>query len=179
MFKLGNTGMILFSLGRYLASSTLLWAGHVARMTKNPASKRLMLPWVGKPRIAGGQEMTYGRSLERHLKHVGLAHADGSALAFTEWATLAQDRTGWRMRVTKPPFDIDQSHVRQPRCENRVSLEDKQRFFAQRAAETEQRHALSDAAALLQQQYFMNSFHHGDTRLVVSAWLYPTSDCKF
>ncbi len=70
------------------------------------------------------------------------------------------------MRVTKPPFDINQSHVQQPRCENRVSLEDKQRFFAQRAAETEQRHALFDAAALLQQQYFMNSFHHGDTRLV-------------
>jgi hypothetical protein len=86
--------MILFSLGRYLASSTLLWAGHVTRMTKNPAPKRLMLPWVGEPRIAGGQEMTYGRSLERHLKHVGLAHANGSALAFTEWATLAQDRAG-------------------------------------------------------------------------------------
>ena len=171
--------MALFSLEHYLASRTLLWAGHVARMTKNPASKRLMLPWVGKPRIAGGQEMTYGRSLERHLKHVGLAHADSSVLAFTEWDTLAQDRAGWRMRVTKPPFDIDQSHVRQPRCENRVSLEDKQRFFAQRAAETEQHHALFDAAALLQQQYFMNSFHHGDTRLVVSAWLYPTSDCKF
>ena len=39
-----------------------------ARMTKNPAPKRLMLPWVGEPRIGGGQEMTYGRSLERHLK---------------------------------------------------------------------------------------------------------------
>ena len=70
------------------------------------------------------------------------------------------------MHVTMPPFDIDQSHVRQPRCEKRASLEDKQRFYAQRAAEAEQRHALFDAAALLQQQYFMNSFHHGDTRLV-------------
>ena len=57
----------------------------------------------GEPRIAGGQEMTYGGSLERHLKHVGLEHADGPALAITEWATLAQDRAGWRMRVTKPP----------------------------------------------------------------------------
>ena len=90
--KLGNTKMVLFSLGHYLASRTLLWTGHVTRMTKNPAPQRLMLPWVGEPRIAGGQEMTYGRSLERHLKYVGLAHADGSALAFTEWATLAQDR---------------------------------------------------------------------------------------
>mmetsp|Transcript_61624 Transcript_61624/g.116039 ORF Transcript_61624/g.116039 Transcript_61624/m.116039 type:complete len:112 (-) Transcript_61624:343-678(-) len=105
-----------------------------------------MLPWAGEPRIAGGQEMTYGRSLERHLKHVGLQHADGSALAFTEWATLAQDRAGWRMRVTKPPFDIGQPHVRQPRCDTRVSPEDKRRFFAQRAAEAEQRRALFDAA---------------------------------
>ena len=38
--------------------------------------------------------MTYGRSLERHLKHFGQARTDGSALAFTEWATLAQDRAG-------------------------------------------------------------------------------------
>jgi len=105
-----------------------------------------LLSWVGEPRIAGGQEMTYGRSLERHLKHVGLAHADGSALAFTEWATLAQDRAGWRTLVTKPPFDIGQPHVRQPRCDTRVSPEDKRRFFAQRAAEAEQRRALFDAA---------------------------------
>jgi hypothetical protein len=26
--------------------------------------------------------MTYVRSLERHLKHVGLVHVDGSALVF-------------------------------------------------------------------------------------------------
>ena len=62
----------------------MLWAGHVARMTKNRAPKRLMFSWVGEPRIAGGQEMTYGRSLERHLKHVGLEHADSLALAITE-----------------------------------------------------------------------------------------------
>ena len=96
-----------------------------------------MLPWAGEPRIAGGQEIAYGRSLERHLKHVGLQHADGSALAFTEWATLAQDRTGWRTLVTNSPFDIGQPYVRQPRCDTRVSPEDKRRFFAQRAAEAE------------------------------------------
>ena len=96
--------MVLFSLGRCLASSTFLWAGHVTRMTKNPAPNRPVLPWVGEPRIAGGQEMTYGRSLERHLKHVGLAHTGGSELGFTEWATLAQDHAEWRMRVTNPPL---------------------------------------------------------------------------
>jgi hypothetical protein len=92
--------------------------------------------------------MTYGRSLERHLKNIGLEHADGLALAFTEWATLAQDRAGWRTLVTKHPFDIGQPHVRQPRCDTRVSPEDKRRFFAQRAAEAEQRRALFDAAVV-------------------------------
>jgi hypothetical protein len=32
--------------------------------------------------------MTYGRSLERHLKRFDLP------LTFTEWASLAQDRAG-------------------------------------------------------------------------------------
>jgi hypothetical protein len=136
------------SLAHYLASRTFPWAGHVTRMTKNRAPKRLMLPWVGKPRIAGGQEMTYARSLERHVKHVGLEHADGSALAFTEWATLVQDRVGWRTLVTKPPFDISQPHVRQLQCDTRVSPEYKRRFFAQRAAEAEQRRALFNAAVV-------------------------------
>ena len=51
-----------------------------------------MLPRVLGPRVAGGQEMTYGRSLERYLKHFGQVRADGSAPAFNEWFTLAQDR---------------------------------------------------------------------------------------
>jgi signal transduction histidine kinase len=51
-----------------------------------------------EPRIAGGQEMTYGRSLQRHLAHFNLP------TAFTEWAPLAQDRAGWRKLVTEPPL---------------------------------------------------------------------------
>ena len=50
----------VFSLEHYLASRTLLWAGHVARMHKNRLPKRLMLSWISEPRVAGGQEMTYG-----------------------------------------------------------------------------------------------------------------------
>ena len=105
-----------------------------------------MRSWVSEPRIAGGQEMTYGRSLERHLKHFGQARTDGSALAFTEWATLAQDRAGWRKLVTERPFDIGKPHVRPPRCDTRVSPADRRRFMAQRAAEVAQRRALFDAA---------------------------------
>ena len=31
-------------------------------MPKNHLPKRLMLYWIGEPRVAGGQEMTYGRN---------------------------------------------------------------------------------------------------------------------
>ena len=86
--------------------------------------KRLMLSWVHEPRIAGGQEMTYGRSLERHLK-----------FTFSEWATLAQDRAGWLKLVTKAPFNIGKPQLR-PRCGTRVTTEEKRRFLAWRAQET-------------------------------------------
>ena len=41
-------------------------------MPKSRLPKRLMLPWVRAPRVTGGQEMTYGKSLERYFKRLGL-----------------------------------------------------------------------------------------------------------
>ena len=73
-----------FSVGYYLVSRTLLWAGHVARMPKSRLPKRLMLSWVHEPRIAGGQEMTYGRTLERLLKYFGLVDGGGKAITFSK-----------------------------------------------------------------------------------------------
>jgi hypothetical protein len=125
----------VFSLEHYLASRTLLWAGHVARMHKNRLPKRLMLSWIPEPRVAGGQEMTYGRSLQRHLGHFNLP------TAFTEWAPLAQDRAGWHKLVTEPPFKLGKPFVRQPRGDTRVTPEDKQRLAEQRAAEIAKRRA--------------------------------------
>ena len=125
----------VFSLEHYLASRTLLWAGHVARMHKNRLPKRLMLSWIPEPRVAGGQEMTYGRSLQRHLAHFNLP------AAFTEWAPLAQDRAGWRKLVTEPPFKLGKPCVRQPRGDTRVTPEDKHRAAEQRAAEIAKRRA--------------------------------------
>ena len=123
---------------------TLLWAGHVARMPKSRLPKRLMLSWVHEPRIAGGQEMTYGRSLERHLKYFGLVDDGGKAITSSEWETLAQDRAGWLKLVTKAPFNIGKPQLR-PRCGTRVTTEEKRRFLARRAQETEQRRALFNA----------------------------------
>jgi len=114
-------------------------------MPKSWLPKRLMLSWVHEPRIEGGQEMAYGRSLERHLKHFGLVDDGGKAITFSEWATLAQDRAGWLKLVTKVPFDIGKPQLRPPRRDSRVTLVDKRRFLARRAQETEQRRALFNA----------------------------------
>ena len=114
-------------------------------MPKSRLPKRLMLSWVHEPRIAGGQEMTYGRSLERHLKYFGLVDDGGKAITFSEWATLAQDRAGWLKLVTKAPFSIGKPQLRPPRCDTRVTPEEKRRFLARRAQETEQRRALFNA----------------------------------
>ena len=48
----------VFEPEHHLASTTLRWAGHVARMSKSRLPKRLMLPWAQEPRVTGGQEMT-------------------------------------------------------------------------------------------------------------------------
>ena len=80
--------------------------------------KRLMLSWIREPRVAGGQEMTYGRSLQRHLNHFDLP------TVLTEWAHLAQDRAaGWRKLVTAPPFAIGKPFVRQPWGDTRLTPE--------------------------------------------------------
>ena len=64
------------------------WAGHVARMHKNRLPKRLMRFWIPEPRVAGGQETTYGRSLQRHLAHFNLP------TAFTDWAPWRRTAPG-------------------------------------------------------------------------------------
>ena len=112
-------------------------------MPKSRLPKRLMLPWVHEPRIEGGQEMTYGRSLERHLRYFGLVDDSGKAISFSEWATLAQDRAGWLKLVTKVPFGIGKPQLRPPRCDAMVTPEEK--FLPRRAQETEQRRARFNA----------------------------------
>jgi hypothetical protein len=100
--------------------------------------KRPVLSWVHEPSIAGGQEITYERSLEQFLKYIGLVEDSGKVVTFSEWATLAQDqdRAGWLKLVTKAPSNIGKPQLRPPRCDNKVTPEEKRRFLAQRAQET-------------------------------------------
>ena len=129
----------VFELEHYLASRTLLWVGHVARMPKSRLPKRLMLSWVRTPRVSGGQEMTYGRSLERHLKRFNLP------LAYIEWAGIAQNRAEWYKRATKPPFTIGKPFLRRPRGDSRRTAEQKHEDEARRTAEIAERRTVFDA----------------------------------
>ena len=57
----------------------------------------------------------------------------------------AWDRAGWLKLVTKVSFDIGNPQLRPPRCDTRVTPEEKRRFLARRAQETKQRRALFNA----------------------------------
>jgi len=86
----------IWDLDYYLARRTLLWVGHVTRMPKSRLPRRLLTAWVGVARPAFGQEMTFGRSLERWLERFDLP------LIFTEWAQLAQSKVDWAKRIGLP-----------------------------------------------------------------------------
>ena len=85
--------------------------------------------------------MTYGRSLERHLKRFDLP------LNYSCWTPIAQNRGDWRRRVTQPPFVIGKPFVRRPRGDTRRTPGQKREDEARRAVETAERQANFDAAA--------------------------------
>ena len=82
------------SIEYYIRVRKLCWVGHVARMGKTRLPRRLFTAWVANSRPIGGTEITYGRSLERWLKHANLP------IEFSEWSKLAQDRPKWRALIT-------------------------------------------------------------------------------
>ncbi len=50
------------SFETYLVRRRLRWLGHVRRMPWHRLPRKLLTSWVSSPRMAGGQEMTYGRA---------------------------------------------------------------------------------------------------------------------
>ena len=64
-------------------------------MDKSRPPRRFLTQWVREPRPKFGQEMRYGRSLERCFKPFGLP------LCNNEWAALAQDRAEWARFITR------------------------------------------------------------------------------
>jgi len=81
------------------------------------------------------------------LPALSTLYSCGKAITFSEWATLPQDRAGWLKLVTKVPFDIGNAQLRSPRCDTRVTPEEKRNCLTRRAQETEQRRALFNAEA--------------------------------
>ena len=67
-------------------------------------------------------------------------------LAFVPYGFVLVVKSEWRNLVAERPLDVGKPRVRPPRCDTRVSPEDKRRFMTQRAAEVAQRRALFDAA---------------------------------
>ncbi len=49
--------------------------------------------------------------------------------------------------MTKPPFEIGKPCVRQPRCDTRVTPEEKRLYFERKTAEIAERRAIFDATA--------------------------------
>jgi hypothetical protein len=56
------------SFETYLVRRRLRWLGHVRRMPWHRLPRKLLTSWVCSPRMAGGQEMTYGRSILEDLR---------------------------------------------------------------------------------------------------------------
>jgi hypothetical protein len=78
----------VFSLEHNLASRMLLWEGRVAPMQEPPSQVPRALVDPGAPGRWQPRNDLHSRSLQRHLAHFNLP------AAFTEWASLAQDRAG-------------------------------------------------------------------------------------
>ena len=84
------------SIDFYIASRTLRWLGHVIRMPLYRLPRLVLTSWIQNPRPTGAPLMTYGRTINKHLRFFGLP------AALSDWATIASDRPHWRSLINKP-----------------------------------------------------------------------------
>jgi hypothetical protein len=78
----------LDSMDNYVHRRQLQYLGHVSRMPFERMPRRMLSAWVAAPRPAGGQLMTYGRSINHALDSFGIDRST--------WPALAADRAAWR-----------------------------------------------------------------------------------
>jgi hypothetical protein len=56
------------SFETYLVRRRLRWLRHVRHVPWDRLPRKLLTAWVAEPRLQGGQEMTYGRSILEDLR---------------------------------------------------------------------------------------------------------------
>ena len=78
----------LKSVNTYIAKKQLQWVGHVVRMPWHRLPRKMLTCWVRSKRPRGCPKFTYGRSVKKLLKKVGIDKM--------VWYDLASDRLRWR-----------------------------------------------------------------------------------
>ena len=81
----------LDSIDNYVYRRQLRWVGHVYRMPFERLPRRMLTSWVAAKRPAGGQLMTFGRSVGKALDNFNIDRAS--------WHELAIDRDAWRAAI--------------------------------------------------------------------------------
>ena len=81
------------SIDTYITRHQLRWAGHVARMPFKRLPRKMLSSWVRAKRARGAPQLTYGRTLRKALKKVGIDTVG--------WERLASNREQWRDRYLK------------------------------------------------------------------------------
>ena len=74
----------LESINTYITKKQLQWVGHVVRMPWNRLPRKMLTCWVRSKRPRGCPKFTYGRSVKKLLKRVGIDKMD--------WYVFASDR---------------------------------------------------------------------------------------
>ena len=76
----------LLLIDTYVNRRLLRWLGHIVRMKPDRLPRKMLASW--EPSKRGAPEFTYGRSVYKCLKKVGLAKHD--------WYEKALNRNQWR-----------------------------------------------------------------------------------
>ena len=87
----------LDSIDNYVYRRQLRWVGHVYRMPFTRLPRRMLTSWVAAKRPAGGQLMTFGRSVGKALDNFNIDRSS--------WHELAADRVAWRAAIHGSQLD--------------------------------------------------------------------------